>query len=95
LSPTRQHRAGFYPPDVTTASFDDVDTEALSDDDRESVQSMFELMRAVVEELSPGMQIIVMDHANLDTPWFQESVVEVWRDGNKLVPIEWLSEGNS
>ncbi len=90
-----QPTQAFYPPDVTPASVDDVDTEALSDDDRQSVQSMFELMRAVVDELSPGMQIIVMDHASLDTPWFQESVVEVWRNGNKLVPIEWLSEGNA
>jgi Protein of unknown function (DUF3732) len=57
---------------VTTSSADDVDTAALSDDDRESVQNIFELMREVVDELSPAMQIIVMDHASLDIPWFQE-----------------------
>jgi hypothetical protein len=33
-----------------------------------------------------------MDHANLATPWFQDSVVEVWRDGNKLVPLDWLGD---
>jgi small-conductance mechanosensitive channel len=26
----------------------------------------------VVEELAPGMQVIVCDHANLPDPWFQE-----------------------
>ncbi len=86
-----QPTQAFYPPEVTTSAGGDVDTNALSDDDRESVQGMFELMREVVEELSPAMQIIVMDHANLNIPWFQDSVVEVWRDGNKLVPVEWLS----
>jgi hypothetical protein len=33
-----------------------------------------------------------IDHANLLAPWFQDSVVEVWRGGNKLVPIRWLND---
>jgi hypothetical protein len=80
-----QPTQAFYPPDVT-----DITTEALSDDDRESVEAMFSLMRDLVSSLEPGFQLIVMDHANLSAPWFQSAVVEVWRGGNKLVPTPWL-----
>jgi hypothetical protein len=82
-----QPTQAFYPPDVT-----DVATEDLSDDDRASVEAMFALMNDLVSELAPALQIVVMDHANLLAPWFQDAVVEVWRGGNKLVPMEWLDD---
>lgn len=88
-----QPTQAFYPPDVNPVNSTDVATEELSDDDRESVAAMFALMRELVDELAPGLQIVVMDHANLPAPWFQDSVVEVWRGGNKLVPTEWLHDG--
>ncbi len=31
-------------------------------------------------------QIIITDHANINQQWFQESVVERWREGSKLIP---------
>ncbi len=51
---------------------------------------MFSLMHDVVTELAPDFQIIVVDHANLTDSWFQDAVVEEWRGGRKLVPVEWL-----
>jgi len=87
-----QPTQAFYPPDVSAVDATDVATEDLSDDDRESVEAMFRLMRDLVDELTPGLQVVVMDHANLTAQWFQDSVVEVWRGGNKLVPIEWLDD---
>jgi hypothetical protein len=80
-----QPTQAFYPPDVT-----DVVTEELGDDDRQSVEAMFALMRDLVDQLMPGLQVIVMDHANLPDPWFQDAVVEEWRGGRKLVPPRWL-----
>ena len=88
-----QPTQAFYPPDVNAADATDVATEDLSDDDRESVEAMFTLMRDLVNELAPGLQVVVMDHASLAAGWFQDSVVEVWRGGNKLVPMEWLDDG--
>lgn len=82
-----QPTQAFYPPDVS-----DVATEELSDDDRQSVEAMFALMRDLVEQLSPGLQVIVMDHANLPELWFQDAVVEEWRGGAKLVPEQWLAD---
>ena len=60
------------------------------DADRLAVRNMFELMRDVVEELTPQFQIIVCDHADLPEPWFQEAVREHWRRGTKLIPADWL-----
>ena len=85
-----QPTQAFYPPDVNPAEAEDVATEDLSDDDRASVEAMFTPMRDLVDELAPGLQLVVMDHANLSADWFQDSVVEVWRGGNKLVPMEWI-----
>ncbi|MEN3539651.1 DUF3732 domain-containing protein [Microbispora sp. ZYX-F-249] len=64
---------------------------AESDADREAVRRMFELIRDVVHELAPALQVIVCDHANLPEQWFQDSITHNWRDGRKLVPEEWLS----
>jgi hypothetical protein len=59
------------------------------DQDREAVRRLYELMRDVTVELAPSMQVIACDHANLPEDWFQEAVVENWRDGEKLVPESW------
>ena len=52
---------------------------------------LFQLIHTVVEELAPGMQVIVCDHANLPDPWFQESVGHNnWRERRKLIPDAWI-----
>ena len=61
-----------------------------SDTDRQAVLAMFALLRDVVTNLAPEMQIIVSDHANLSDPWFAEAVTHNWRDGAKLIPASWL-----
>lgn len=60
-----------------------------SDADRLAVTLMYELMRDVVAELQPSFQLIVVDHANLATDWFQQSLRENWRNGAKLIPEDW------
>lgn len=75
----------YYPPDpVEDRSLDD-----LVDEDREAVRRMFRLIFRVTEELSPNLQVIITDHADLKEDWFQSSVVERWRGGDKLVPASW------
>ncbi|NQT81596.1 DUF3732 domain-containing protein [bacterium] len=58
-------------------------------EDREAVGRMYQLALEVVKQLSPAFQVIITDHANIDEPWFQECIVERWREGGKLVPPEW------
>jgi hypothetical protein len=58
-------------------------------EDRQKVESMYHLAYEVVQMLAGEFQIIITDHANINEPWFQDSVVERWRDGSMLVPPEW------
>lgn len=72
--------------------FEDADMAGLTDEDRDAVQRMFNLIFAVVDELAPRFQVIVTDHADLvSDPRFQDALVERWRGDLKLVPIEWLA----
>ena len=64
-------------------------TEDTHGEDREAVIRMYKLSLKLVEQLSPSFQIIITDHANIDETWFQDSIVERWREGRKLVPTEW------
>ncbi|MFF4961191.1 DUF3732 domain-containing protein [Streptomyces sp. NPDC001222] len=68
-------------------------TGTLEDDtDRAAVTRLFRLIHDVARELAPDLQIIVSDHANLDEPWFQESVRHNWRGGRKLIPQAWIEQ---
>jgi hypothetical protein len=73
----------YYPPEkndnVVEVSADEI-----------AVNKMFDFMFNVVESLTPKLQVIITDHAYLKNERFEKSVTEVWRDGLKLIPIEWL-----
>ncbi|MFD7645664.1 DUF3732 domain-containing protein [Kitasatospora sp. NPDC059795] len=58
--------------------------------DQEAMADLFRQIDSVVRELAPAFQVIVVDHANLPQPWFQEAVVHNWRGEEKLVPRDWL-----
>jgi hypothetical protein len=63
--------------------------EGQRGEDREAVSRMYRLALQVVQELSPAFQVIITDHANIDEPWFQDCIIERWREGQKLIPPEW------
>ncbi|QDU62706.1 hypothetical protein Pan216_35750 [Planctomycetes bacterium Pan216] len=50
---------------------------------------MFKFIVDVTKSLGPNFQVIITDHADLQDDWFQETVVERWRGGNKLIPESW------
>jgi hypothetical protein len=64
--------------------------DGLKDEDQQAVLKLFSLIAKVATELAPEMQIIVLDHADLKRPWFDEAVIERWRGGKKLIPDSWL-----
>ncbi|MFI7171232.1 DUF3732 domain-containing protein [Rhodococcoides fascians] len=78
----------FYPSDV------EKNAGLVPDADRTAVLDLFAIMRDAVEELAPKMQIIVSDHANLSETWFQEALRHQWRNGIKLVPVDWTENGD-
>jgi Protein of unknown function (DUF3732) len=60
----------------------------IEDDDRAAVIRLFKFMHEHSKD-GGGFQTIVIDHADEAESWFQESIVERWRGGNKLVPEGW------
>jgi hypothetical protein len=77
--PSKAH----YPPELD-------DLSGVDDDDRQSVVRLFRFMYQKSEMDGP-FQTIVLDHADEKEDWFQDSVIERWREGVKLVPDEWPS----
>lgn len=66
---------------------------AYTDADVQAVRKVFNALSTAVKESNvPKLQVIVLDHApatvweNLDV-WLTEE----WREGRKLVPLEWLA----
>lgn len=75
-----------YPPERDAEGSLDV----LGDEDQTAVLQLFKLIADAAAELAPQLQIIVMDHADLQRDWFQGAIVERWRKGDKLVPQSWI-----
>ncbi|TAL04291.1 MAG: DUF3732 domain-containing protein, partial [Rhodospirillaceae bacterium] len=76
-----------YPPEQDAEGSVDI----LSNEDRTAVAQLFKLLADAGKELAPDLQIIVMDHADLQQSWFADAVIERWRKGKKLVPQEWIN----
>jgi hypothetical protein len=77
--PSKAH----YPP-----SEEQIIEREIEDDDRAAVLRLFKFMWTRTKE-GGAFQTIVIDHADESEIWFQESVIERWRGGNKLVPDSW------
>ena len=61
----------------------------VSEDDRLAVSRMFRLVFDAVKEVTPGLQVLITEHADINDDWYQAAVVERWRGGLKLVPENW------
>ncbi len=80
-----QPRQPFYPEDDPGAGTGEL---PASSSDRAAVRRLYRLLYDFAEQ--NDFQIVVSDHVNLrDEQWFQESIVEVWRDGAALIPAHW------
>lgn len=78
----------YFPPELTGES--QIDGRGITDEDRTAVNRMFQVFFEVAQET--GLQVIILEHANLDTPDFQAAIVDhVWRGGYALIPEHWLS----
>lgn len=82
--PSKAH----YPP-----SEDQLSDVEVTDDDRAAVLRLFKFVcdRAAKD----GFQVIVVDHVDEAEPWFQQTVIERWRGGQKLVPEDWPDGGGA
>jgi hypothetical protein len=75
-----------------TKSKDEGDDPKLLDEDIVAVQKVFGTLVEAVSTLKGELQVIVLDHAGGEVWGGSTAVhlVEEWRGGTKLVPLEWL-----
>lgn len=73
----------YFPPDAT-------DNADLQDEDRAGLRRVLEAVVTVLQRVNPRLQVILLEHADLEDEWFQDAVLERWREGKALVPQEWL-----
>ena len=75
----------YFPPEK------DVDGSmgTVGEDDRLAVSRMFRFVFDIVVQLSPGFQVVITEHADINEEWYQQAVVERWRSGLKLIPDDW------
>lgn len=70
---------------------------SFRDEDIQAVRKTFSFLNNAVNDAKGRLQVLVLDHAHDDT-WGELSevyLVEEWRDGNKLVPMAWLTDVDS
>lgn len=80
-----QPSQAFFPRDRETGG----DLDELTDTDRENTRRLYELLFRVTEDLVGRLQVIALDHADFEDPWFADSVVARWRGGEALIPPTW------
>ncbi|MGC0274861.1 DUF3732 domain-containing protein [Pseudactinotalea sp. Z1739] len=86
-----QPSQAFFPRDRVSGG----DLTELSDTDRDNTRKLYKMMFDVVTEMDGKLQIIAFDHADFTDDWFQNSIVETWRDGGALIPDEWTRTGST
>jgi hypothetical protein len=59
------------------------------DVDSQEVRTIYKFIFERIKELHPEMQVIIVDHADINEKYFQDAVIEKWWDGTKLVPTDW------
>ncbi len=65
----------------------DLPLEELAEGDRESVKRMYKLVYDIVKDEFDGkLQVIFLDHVDMELDWFEECVVERWRGKEALIP---------
>lgn len=82
-----QPSQAFFPRDRRAGG----DLTELSDVDRDNTRKLYKMMFDVVTELDGQLQIIAFDHADFDEDWFQDSIIETWRDDVALIPQGWFA----
>lgn len=75
----------YYPQDKTAKI-------KLSNDDEESLAKVFNLIFDTVENSKGQLQVIITEHAEPSDERFQSNILERWRNGEKLIPLDWIEQ---
>lgn len=81
----------YFPKKLAGRKIEDIDPDLL-DEDVDAIRKAFTVFDRFVGHFKDRFQIIVLDHAP-EVVWGKmpaTHLVDEWRNGNKLVPMEWL-----
>jgi len=84
----------YFPRQLVTRKEEAEFDPEFKDEDLEAIRKVFRVLSSVVKDSDGKFQIIVLDHA-ADNVWGNIediNLVEEWRRGRKLVPIEWIKK---
>jgi hypothetical protein len=83
----------YFPRRLARSQSTESDDPELNDEDIEAVKKVFHTVASVVSTSKGALQVLVLDHAPPDVWVGVDSIhlVEEWRDGKKLVPLDWLA----
>lgn len=80
----------YFPSEQVYKEADGSVKKTEEDADLAAVRRLFEWLQKFCEELAPGFQILVTEHANLRDGWFQSALIEEpWSKPPALVPDNW------
>lgn len=83
----------YFPSEQVYKEADGSIQKTEEDADIAAVRRLFAWLRKFTDEVAPGFQIIVTEHANLRDEWFQAALVErPWSKPPALVPDDWPNE---
>lgn len=80
----------YFPEELKSSQ--EVNDEMLNEEDRESISNLYNFIFEVVDKLEGKLQVIITDHAMLNTKKFKNSLKEIWRKGQPyeaLIPKDW------
>ncbi len=61
--------------------------------DSQEIRMIYKFIYKMVIELSPNLQVIIVDHADIKEDYFKNAIVEEWwNDGCALIPSSWYKE---
>ncbi len=83
----------YFPKKLIVREGEEADEPNFKDEDIVAVRKVFNVLSEVVGAASGRLQVIVLDHAPRDVWGDVVKVVspEEWREGRKLVPVEWIN----
>lgn len=86
----------YFPKNLVSRHGEEHQDLRVRDEDIDAVRKVFETMGKVVQKAQGKLQVIVLDHAGRDVWGGIPGVVGLreWREGVKLVPLQWLENSN-
>jgi len=60
--------------------------------DWEMIRELYNFIFERVENLNRQLQVIIVDHANIEDDSFNMAIIEDWHTDDNLIPDDWYSE---